>query len=508
MLQFNKFFSYLPLIIRYFLYGIIFLLTINAYAKYPGHGYIYILFTLIANALLYLGFIKKALFFDAFIGVFFWLGFWLKLTIRVGFVDGKFHEAVGNFDGSGAAFDRGLLVASCGLLSLILVSLIRHRFISFAVDEPEKITQPGLFFFYKRNRRLALSIFVCLSFFVAISNLYLGIYQRGQVPSVVLPYGLGGIYKWLLLFGLASFTAVILKFELLLDRKNPYLVGGLGLFESFASNFSLLSRGMILNSSALFFGLFKSWKSKLFEGHLRFIAAMFLVFVLLFGSSIFLVNYLRSHNLALPFQTGIVSSLNLPNSERKTGSGFSPGEGMNMTLLEGMSAPLFIDRWVGMEGVFAVSSFPMLGMDLWRQAWEEVYSDYGTSFYDLTLITSPYSITEVNLTNYHYISLPGIIAFCFYPGSFLFLFVAMFLVGGIGAAIEIIVYKLGGKNLILCSLLAQVIAFRLASFGYVPMQSYLLFGTLFLNILIIYGADKMLCMIGNRNSRKFSEPPA
>ena len=68
----------------------------------------------------------------------------------------------------------------------------------------------------------------------------------------------------------------------------------------------------------------------------------------------------------------------------------------------------------------------------------------------------------------------------------------MFVVGAIAAAIEISVFKLGGGNFVLCALLAQVVAYRYAHFGYVPSRSYLLFGALYLNIFLIYFSNKFL----------------
>jgi hypothetical protein len=68
----------------------------------------------------------------------------------------------------------------------------------------------------------------------------------------------------------------------------------------------------------------------------------------------------------------------------------------------------------------------------------------------------------------------------------------MFALGAFAAAMELAAYRLGGANLILCSLVSQVVAYRYASFGYVPAQSYLLFGTLVLNLFIIYYADRVL----------------
>src|SRR5687768_1398239 len=99
-------------------------LAILALLQYPGRAVIYILFTVTANLLLYFGFRRNAIFFDTFIGVFFGLGFWLKLTVRVAVMDGQFHEPTGHFDGSGPAFDRALLVPSCAFVALLLASTI------------------------------------------------------------------------------------------------------------------------------------------------------------------------------------------------------------------------------------------------------------------------------------------------------------------------------------------------------------------------------------------------
>ena len=64
----------------------------------------------------------------------------------------------------------------------------------------------------------------------------------------------------------------------------------------------------------------------------------------------------------------------------------------------------------------------------------------------------------------------------------------------IASSIEFLAYRLSGKNLILATLIAQVIAYRYTHFGYVPAQSYLLFGSIFLNLFIIYGLNKILSL--------------
>ena len=91
----------------------------------------------------------------------------------------------------------------------------------------------------------------------------------------------------------------------------------------------------------------------------------------------------------------------------------------------------------------------------------------------------------------HFISMPGILAFFYYPASYVFLFAAMFLVGAFAAGIEVATFKLAGRNLILCSLVAFIVAYRYAHFGYAPSRSYLLFGTIVASIALIYFIDRL-----------------
>jgi len=446
-------------------------LSIAAYFKYPGQGYLYLLFTIVCNAFLFLGFRKRAIFFDAFIGIFLWLGFWLKLSYRVVFVEGVPFALLGSFDGSAAAFDRALLVSSCGMAALLAASFLRERFFTYP-DRTLELARPGLLSFYRRHRKAVVLVFLGATAFIAASNAYLGIYQRGMVTQTVLPYGLNGVYKWLLQFGLASGSALIIRFEIEIARNATWMAVFPPLIEGFLSNVSLLSRGMVLNISALYLGAYECLRAHKARFNLSIVVVSILAFAILFAASVFTVNFLRSQS----------------QSQAKV-----------MAEVRGMTGALFIDRWVGIDGVMAVSSSPKLGWDFWREAWREKYSEHTLSFYDRNLIDSPY--VNADKSKYHFISLPGVIAFFFYPGSYLFLFGSLFCLGLLAAAIEVAAFRLGGANLILCSLMAQVVAFRYASIGYVPTQSYLLFGALILNLLIIYGADRVMTSAQTKAAR-------
>jgi len=440
--------------------------TVVASTKYGGDWRIYLIFSVVSNFLLLVGFSKNAIFFDTFIGVFFWLGFWLKASFKIIFYGGEFSESVGQFDGSGDAFDHAIIVITVAFAGLLIARWARLRWMFSYREHREIVDDMGLFKVYKKHRAAILIFFVLAFLLVGISNVFFGIYQRGEIPRTILPYGLNGVYTWLLLFGLASFSALIMRFELALNNARDSAVPLIVLLELFVSNVSLLSRGMLLNFVALFYGAYNLAKRSSIKITIKQFIVVMSIFIVLFGSSVIAVNYLRTlehHERFIPVTKVSKEKVNT---------------------IVAMTSSLFINRWVGMEGVLAVTSYGDSGWGLFREALKERYSHYETSFYDLNIIDSPYA--DMDKTKNHYISLPGAIAFFFYPGSYLFLLIVMILIGLFAAMFELITYKLGGKNLILCALISQVIAFRLASFGYVPSQSYLLFGTIFLNLLMIF----------------------
>jgi len=482
-----------------FVAGIL-LLTAMTVVEYQGSTLIYLLFTIAANALLLLGIRRNAIFFDTFIGIFFWLGFWLKLSVKVAFLNGQFNVSVGEFDGSAMAFDSGLLVVIWAFAGLICFCCVREKWLFRYPTKAKDLDQPGLHEFYTKHRTVLLSGFVVFVLAVSISNAYLGIYQRGSVTKTLLPYGLNGVYKWLLIFGLASFSTLILKFEYLDNRRKSYTVAFIALFESCVSSVSLLSRGMILNAGALIYGLYMGLARFRVKDRFWFMVICVLLLMAFFVSSVVAVNYTRTifYNTTGGVVTGesTVTEVTIANAAPENAAAESVAiandtsktDLVKDTIIHTQS--LFLDRWVGIEGVFAVSSYPDRGWDLWWAAWQEKYTEDQLGFYDSKLIDTPYK--NVDTDRHHFLSLPGIVAFCFYPGSHLFLFCCLFLAGLFAFLIELMVYKLGGRNIIFCAMIAQIVVFRYSNFGYVPGQSYLLFGSIVLNLGLIFLTDKGL----------------
>lgn len=242
----------------------------------------------------------------------------------------------------------------------------------------------------------------------------------------------------------------------------------------------------------------------------------------LFGASVVLVNFIRvtsfdelkykelpeslrneneSRNELLEENTSGVWGINQTKpviaTSVKTHKQTQPSRNLELHYIVAHTKKLLIDRWVGIEGVMAVSCYQELGWKLWKRALDEKFSYNEISFYDKNIILSPYRNTDTS--KHHFISLPGVIAFFFYPGSYLFLFVCMLMTGVLAAIIEITTFKVAGNNIILCALFGQVVAYRLSNFGYVPTQSYLLLGALCLNIFIFYILIKVFNKYGESN---------
>ena len=463
----------------YLFFAACLLLSIFVLVDYPGRWYVYLLFSIVLNALLFLGMRKDSLFFDLFIGGLFWLGYWLKFSIRMAFLDGNFVGKLGYFDYSGDDFDHALIVVSCGVSGLLLARVLRARYWFSYPGTGAEIGLSGLCAFYERHRLSIWIAFLVLVVAISASNAFLGIYQRGLAPRINLPYKLGGVFTWILLFGAAMLSALMLNFELKLHRAIPLALVLIVLFETFASNVSMLSRGMILNASVLIMGTYVVVRRERIGLAPRLVGTTLTALVCLFLISLLIVNYLRLDEYYESYLSRAhEETASVPSAEK----------------LAPYTSILLLDRWVGIEGAMAVSSYPNLEWDLLHDAWTERFSHYGTSMYDIEIAKSVTKQDQAFMKEHgqHFISMPGILSFFYYPASYVFLFAAMFLAGAFAAGIEVATFKLAGYNLILCSLVAFTVAYRYAHFGYAPSRSYLLFGAIAASIALIYLADRLI----------------
>ena len=164
---------------RILFYLILFLLFCFGFTSYVGNKLIYFGFSIISIYSIFFAFRKKALFFETFFSVLLFLGYWFKFTMIISFTDGIFREGVGNFDYSPLNFDYGLIIASVGLLPVILFGHLRERFFYY----PKKIdTILPKNNFFLHNRKKILVTFIIFILAVISVNSYFKIYQKGLLP--------------------------------------------------------------------------------------------------------------------------------------------------------------------------------------------------------------------------------------------------------------------------------------------------------------------------------------
>ncbi len=470
-----------------FIISVIFLILILFYfglTNYDGSLIIYLSFSIVFNFLIYFGFRKHSIFFETFLSLLLWLGFWFKFTCIISFTDGLFREGAGNFNYKPESFDEVLIISQIAILAFIISGYIRELFI-FKYPNRIILEESKNQFLLKHRQKLWL-IFVTIVFVIGVSNFYLKIYQKGLFPLENFNFLFSGTYKWLLLFGLTTISSIFLFLEAKNLKKFFILTSFIAFFETFISSFSMLSRGMIFNSMAILFGIYKFSNKVSIRNSTSYYLKSLVLIMLLFYISVVSVNFIRSNffyvGKSADFIKNTSENLDIINKNEISKKSYSKLLDNNQEIFY-----LLINRWVGIDAVMSVhSKKEMLSIDFLKASTKEVPDFTGSTFYELKFNVNNSEKNKKLYKNVKGNTLPGIIAFLYYSGSFLFLFICIILITMISSLIEYLAYRCSSKNLIFSSLIGQIIAFRLIHFGYLPSQTYLLLGTVFITIFFVY----------------------
>lgn len=244
-------------------------------------------------------------------------------------------------------------------------------------------------------------------FFVSITNMSYGIYQKGIIPNQNFSIYISYLFRWLLLFGFTSFACVLIYFEIgnkTINYKLIYLL----LFESFISNISLLSRSLIFNLLSLIYGLYYYLNKLNLKNRLLF--GLVLFSFILFFFNILSVNKIRDlkfynenkiskiYNIQnLTVSKKKIESLFVTNSSindlgnlfvKKTSAEtvfkliFDHNDNFILSVIHDMIY-LFSNRWVGIDALMAVySQRDYLNFDLMRQSLSEKFNKKEYSFFE------------------------------------------------------------------------------------------------------------------------------
>ena len=249
-------------------------------------------------------------------------------------------------------------------------------------------------------------------------NFQVAFYQAGVNPTLVLPLHLNVPLGWLINIGFAFWLAVLIQWEFRMAPENLAAALFAQIIEGVVSSASALSRSFyIMHTVPYFFALSNQWTSARAALSRRMLASLMVLWALCFAMSLGLASWLRMHIYFLAYEPAVmmipaqkqVPSTPIPGAATATGE---------ITPLAKQGAineigRLFIQRWVGLEGVLAVSSYPDIGFGLFYEALWTKPKTGNTSIYQV-ISKSRYESSE----RFSFATLPGIVAILFYSGSF------------------------------------------------------------------------------------------
>ena len=449
-----------------FLTSIIFLKT------YEYNYFYFLCLSIVCNAYFIFSFSKKAQLFHLFNSFFLWMGFWFKILLVSIFYNYNFAELNQDAYNYLLFFDQSIIISITGITGF-LCSLILNLFFSPYEHSKEKIFSSNLINnFFNNYKNHILILFLVTILIINFLNFNYFIYQKGIQSNENINQFVLAIFKWLLLFGLASISSLLI-YHSILKKELSFRFLLVSLFENFITSISLLSRGMFINFIGIIFGIIKFNQFIKIKNYKKNILIITSFFIVLFLTSQYFVTELRSKKYFATESSASQSKVEknnviYENSKKQAKEIFH----------------LISHRFVGFESVLAVSSFENKNFEFLKSTFS-TKGDSNKSFSEVVKNES-FNDTQSTKNQTYFIKVPGIIAFLYYSGSLPFVFFSCFFLGIMLTYFEKFITKFSNGNLIFSALISQTLAYRLSNFGHMPQNTYLLIVTILLNLLIIY----------------------
>ncbi len=357
-----------------------------------------------------------------FLATFMFLGFWCKLVVH--FILGlSFVEPIGSFDESPVAWDAAVLAAAAAALGVCAARGTQILLGSRQTIESSRLERlvPAL---YIGHRRLLWSVTLIAVAALNLWNAEAAFYQIGVNPRLILPARLNIVLAWLINWGFALWIACLSHWEIR-TRKGAGMAVLMGVIaEALMVSISTLSR-----SAYLFHALpsMLAWvlEQKNWRVPLRHAALMAAVLVLGLAVSLVAVQTLRTESyLAMPPETSFSGK-----STSETAAAARAG-------MVNQIAFLFIHRWIGLEGVLAVSAYPDKGLQLLEEGVLE-NPKLGVD----TLFQRIAETNYVALKDFTFLTLAGASAVLYYSGSTIIVLVGMALLASLLLLTEVLVRR-------------------------------------------------------------------
>lgn len=465
------------------------LLFAGGLGGFPGSTSVYIVFSLVSLSMVITAIYRQISYGYIFLVSSLWLGLWLKLTIHqiVGY---PYDEPVGYFVATPAAWDKVLWIATVGCVGVVAARIFfgLTKLGSSMLELSGSCAAPP-WYGAVRKKLWGTLIVICLA--LAIANASFGILRVGLVPATILSWPLNAVISWLIGNGLTLGIATLLWWDIA-ARRNISLVVYFVLLEAAVSTVSLLSRGAyIFHTIPQFLGIFKNRKIVL-GWNRKNVAVVCAAFLALFAFTNPLVNTLRNYYYSnLPLPTLIVASPSV-----RDGGNF-PGN-VTPTVKEVPKVPdvivdgrlkalakFAVDRWIGIEGILAVSAYPDKSVNLLLHGITERAQIGKNSVYqDISL--SPYRSADAS--KFQFATIPGAIGFLYFAGSLWLVFLGIFSLAMLALVSENLIFRVT-YNPLLAALWGGIAANSIAQLGLAPRSLLIYFLEMLFGVLVIWFAQ-------------------
>lgn len=365
-------------------------------SHYSGSWLIYTLFSIVFLLLLISGFVQQISYGYLFLVVMLWLGFWLKVAIHLIF-QYPYVEPIGRFIGTPSLWDEVLIVATAtgaGVLitRLTLMILARNKWPTIYSTTADSVPA-----WYLATRRWIWPLLWISLLAIASLNMAYSFYQTGIEPKLILIWPLNAAISLMLAAGFTMTIATLIWWDILLAKR--ITLGGYPiLLEGVISTISGLSRGLIVfHAIPQLVALYQN-RNRIVGYTKKKAVIMAVGIIIAIIISFTAVNLLR----------------NLYYSDYYLAEGTVISD-LSVGIVINRIGKFAIDRWIGIEGVMAVLSYPNKGFNLFKCGLLEnpATGQAGLLYEDICLSNYGKKHTE----KFRFGSLPGVGAFLYFTGS-------------------------------------------------------------------------------------------
>lgn len=432
-----------------FLYTILSVLYAYGLTIYSESKVLYTIFTLVYFSLLFSALYKPISYSYVFLSIFLFLGMWLKLTLHLIF-DYRYVEPIGAFYTANARMDSVLLIAIIGAIGVISSSII-YRLTKLKstiyIYENYIFKKPIIYKFYDTYRIYIYIIILFITLMLVYLNIVYQIQLTGIVPKTILIYPLNAIISWTIGTGLSVLLLVL--FSLDVKFKNALEIKYLVFFAFIVAitSIGLLSRGQyVFMLGAIIVFLLFNYNS---------LNNLSMKKLLIYISSVAFLYIFVIHNVSL-LRGYYFSDISIQSSIQ----GFSIPESLHKILR------LAVDRWIGLEGLMAVSSYEHKSFELFLNA---LKTKATIGKIDIYQYISNAHYKDMDNMKFAFATIPGSMAFFYYTGSLLFVYFGMLVFSLVMLLLEYYLY-LWYKSALLVSAIGMYLANAVAQFGLMPIN--------------------------------------